>query len=330
MLTKRQNLLETINGGNPDRFVNQNEFMEFINEAPIISYMEEPGELIDEWGITWRWPEGQLGPFPVHDDEHRVLKDIVEWKQFVKAPDFYLREDIWDAAIAHASAVDRNEKFATIMIFPGIFEMTHALMSMEYALMSLYEEPEAMHELIDYLTEFELNLGKALIDHLHPDCIYHHDDWGSQLSSFVSPATFEEFFLPAYMKIYGFYKDNGVELIVHHSDSYAANLVPYMIDMGVDIWQGVMKTNNIPELIQKYGEKINFMGGLHSGEIDFPGWTAEIVKEHVDEICRECGKLYFIPCLTQAMDCSSFPGVYEETTAEIDRMSEEMFQPVNV
>ena len=53
---------------------------------------------------------------------------------------------------------------------------------------------------------------------------------------------FEEFLLPAYKDIYGCYKENGVELIVHHSDSYAATLVPYMIEMGIDIWQGVMTT----------------------------------------------------------------------------------------
>ena len=31
----------------------------------------------------------------------------------------------------------------------------------------------------------------------------------------------------------------GVDVIVHHSDSYAATLVPYMIEMGIDVWQGV-------------------------------------------------------------------------------------------
>lgn len=34
MLTIRENLLETINGGTPDRFVNQYEFMEVILAAP--------------------------------------------------------------------------------------------------------------------------------------------------------------------------------------------------------------------------------------------------------------------------------------------------------
>ncbi|MDR3343524.1 MAG: hypothetical protein LBT14_12230 [Treponema sp.] len=36
-------------------------------------------------------------------------------------------------------------------------------------------------------------------------------------------------------------KSHGVEIIVHHSDSYTANLVPQMIEMGIDVFQGNIK-----------------------------------------------------------------------------------------
>lgn len=326
MLTKRQNLMETIKGGQPDRFVNQYEFLELIREAPKEAFMTPKGtEVKNAWGITIRWPEGQIGSFPVHDHGHKVLNDITAWREYVKAPSVDYTAERWTEAIAHTKAVNRDEKFVTAFVTPGIFELTHYLMGMEDALMSYYEEPEAMHELIDYLTEYELQYAQQLIDNLHPDALFHHDDWGSQISSFMSPETFKEFILPAYKKIYGFYKDNGVELIVHHSDSYGVNLVPFMIEMGIDIWQGVMNTNNIPELIKEYGGQISFMGGLHSGEIDFPDWTPEIVMEHVERACKECGKHYFIPNLSQGAPISSFPGVYEATSEAIDKMSAELF-----
>lgn len=326
MLTKRQNLLETIRGGNPDRFVNQYEYMNIILESPTFKFMPERGKLTkDSWGVTWSLPEGQIGAFPLHDAEHKVLKDVTEWKNFVKAPVVPTSDEEWAKAVAHANAVDRNEEFVAAFFGPGIFEMTHMLMGMEDALMALYEEPEAMHELIDYLTKYELNCAKALIDNLHPDALFHHDDWGSQINSFVSPDMFEEFFLPAYKKIYGFYKANGVEIVVHHSDSFAANLVPFMIEMGMDIWQGVMRTNNIPELIKQYGGKISFMGALHSGEIDFPEWTLENCAKHVEDACRTFGKHYFIPSLTSGLPMSNFPGAFDAVTKEIDKMSKKLF-----
>ncbi|KLU59646.1 methylcobalamin:coenzyme M methyltransferase [Peptococcaceae bacterium CEB3] len=325
MLTKRQNLMETIKGGNPDRFVEQYEFMHFIMEVPGGTF-PQPGQTIkNEWGITFKWPEGQIGGFPVHDEEHKVLKDITEWQKYVKAPAVKTSAEAWAPAIEHANSVDRTEEFVTAFVAPGVFEMTHHLMSMEDALMALYEEPEKMHELIDYLTEHELAYAEELINRIHPDCIFHHDDWGSQKSSFISPAMFEEFFLPAYKKIYGYYKANGVELIIHHSDSYAANLVPFMIEMGVDIWQGVMTTNNTPELVKKYGGQLSFMGDIDSGVVDFPAWTPEIAAKEVERACKNCGKLYFIPCQTQGGNWSSFPGVYDAISAAIDKMSKEMF-----
>src|SRR5690606_17819465 len=67
MLTKRENLMEVIKGGNPDRFVKQYEAFEIMLNLPI-TRKKPPigGEIVNEWGVTTRWPEGQLGAFPVH------------------------------------------------------------------------------------------------------------------------------------------------------------------------------------------------------------------------------------------------------------------------
>lgn len=327
MLTKRQNLIETIKGGNPDRFVNQYEFLEMIMKAPLRSRPQRGETITNEWGITMAWPEDQLGAFPVHDDKHTVLKDITKWKDIVKAPSVEFSDERWAPAIAHADAVDREDKYVTAFFASGTFEMTHMLMGMEAAMLNLYEEPECMHELIAYLTDYEIRYARQIIDRIKPDALFHHDDWGGQIASFMSPTMFEEFYLEPYKKAYGFWKDNGVELIVHHSDSYAANLVPYMIDMGIDIWQGVMTTNNTPDLIKEYGRKISFMGELDSGPLDHKDWDAGVIAKHVGNACRACGKNYFIPCLTQGLNVSSFPGVYEAASKSIDEMSRKLFSP---
>lgn len=86
----------------------------------------------------------------------------------------------------------------------------------------------------------------------------------SRKSSFISPDMFDEVILPAYEKIYGYWKANGVQLIIHHSDSYGANLVPSMIRMGIDIWQGCMYGNNIPELVKKYRWILRIISFLQS------------------------------------------------------------------
>lgn len=329
MLTKRQNLLETIKGGKPDRYVNQYEFLSMVSN-PIAARNPRPVQggpvVVDNWGIAKSFPAHVPGPFPIHDDEHKLVKDVTKWKEVVKAPSLDTTPEEWDAFKAQVDAIDRNEQFVTAMVAPGIFEHLHYLMGMDDALINFLEEPEAMHEVAEYVTNWEVELAKTVCENLKPDALFHHDDWGSQISSFLSPATFAEFIVPAYKKIYGTWREHGVELIVHHSDSYGANLVPYMIEMGIDIWQGCMSPNNIPELIKNYGGQITFMGGLDNGRVDRPDWTPEKVTAEVERVCRENGTKFFIPCLTMGGPMSTHEGVYETVAKEIDRMSKEMFK----
>lgn len=108
---------------------------------------------------------------------------------------------------------------------------------------------------IEYLTEWELELAEGICSNLHPDALFHHDDWGGLDSTFMSPAMFDEFLLEPYKEIYGYYHSHGVELVIHHSDSYAATLVPSMIEMGIDVWQGCMETNNLPNRSENMAER---------------------------------------------------------------------------
>ena len=329
MLTKRQNLLETIHGGHPDRFVNQYEAFALQLRTPFGMHNPSPKlgkhNVVNAWGITRSWPIGTPGAFPVHTPDKIVIKDIENWQKYLKVPNVIYSAEEWEPFIAKAEAVDRTEQFVTAAVFPGVFEQCHYLMEIQNCLMAFYEYPDEMHEIIDQITQFELDLAAEICKYIKPDALFHHDDWGSQQSTFLSPGMFREFIKPAYEKIYGYYKSHGVELIVHHSDSYAATLTQDMIDVGIDIWQGVMNTNNIPELIKQYGGKISFMGGIDSASVDYEGWTPEVVAREVDRACRECGKLYFIPNASQGLPMSTFPGVYEELTRQIDLASERYF-----
>lgn len=329
MLTAKQNLLETIHGGTPDRFVNQFEFLKTFRIDPVATASRAPkmGEynVVNSWGVTRSFPEGQPGPFPVHTPDKIVIKDMEDWKTYVKAPRVLFSEADWEPAIRAAEEIDRDAYFVAPFIAPGIFEQCHYLMEIQNCLIAFYEYPDEMKELIKYIADWEMQYAEQLCKYMKPDALFHHDDWGSQISTFLAPDMFAEFYLDAYMQVYGCYRDNGVKLIVHHSDSYAATLVPYMIEMGIDIWQGVMTSNDIPGLIQKYGGQISFMGGIDSATVDFDGWTQEVVNAHVREACTACGTKYFIPCGSQGGAMSTFPGVYEAISQGIDQMSKEMF-----
>ena len=293
MLTTKQNLIETIRGGNPDRYVNQYEPFALQMNTPLEvkypTFIEQGTTVLDPWGVTFSWPVGTPGRFPVHTEETIVVKDITKWRDYVKMPSLEFSEEEWKPLVDAANSVDRNEYFVTGCKFSGLFEMCHYLLGIEECLINLYEEPEYMHELIDYLTEYELKHAEVICKHLKIDALFHHDDWGTQKSTFMSKDMFREFFLESYKKIYKYYKDNDVEVIVHHSDSYGETIVPEMIEMGIDIWQGALSTNDISKIIKDYNGQITIMGGIDNGKIDRVEWTQEKIDAEVETACTTYG-----------------------------------------
>ncbi|MCF0143358.1 MAG: uroporphyrinogen decarboxylase [Parasporobacterium sp.] len=331
MLTVLENLQETMKAdGHPDRFVNQYEFLNVM--FPTVYYMGdypmEPGKSgYDQYGVLWDFPHGQMGPFPVHSGGKKLLNDVTEWKNVlthlpIAPPD----PGYWGMLNGIAASTDMANAYPCALVTQGVFERLHAMMGMEDTMIAMYEEPEATHELIDFITEAELDFAKNIMDNVPmTQAILHHDDWGSVKNSFLSPDMFDEFILPAYKKIYGYWKERGIKCIVHHNDAYSANLVPEMIEMGMDIWQGAFPENDIPKLQKEYAGKITFMGEIQTRLIDLPDWTEEAVAEEVERACRKCKGNNFIPCLTGGVPAGHFPGVYESVTKNIDRMSKEMF-----
>ncbi len=331
MLTAKENMIQVLEGGTPDRFVNQYEavsllFDPFVLRSPMVPKGTSVKDCIpNAWGVYNAFPENTPGAFPVQDQEHLLVKDIEHWQDYVKVPSLDFTDEEWAMSKAMYDAVDGEKSMKAVFVAPGLFEQCHHMCTIEEVLMGMYECPDEVHAMIDMLVEFELKMAEGICDHLHPEAIFHHDDWGSQKSTFMSAPMFEEFFVEPYKKIYGYYHDHGVKYVFHHSDSYAATLVPAMIEMGINVWQGCFSTNDIPDLISKYGDKITFMGGIENCLVDFDGWTPENNRKVIRETIEACGNKAFIPCIAQGGPGSVFPGVYQSMWDEIDKYNIEKF-----
>ncbi len=331
MLTVKENVRETLKkDGHPDRFVNQFEYlgMTFSPQGGAGARPTYGGPAVQNaWGVYTQWPEGTPGPFPVHTPDKIVIKDIEHWQDYVKVPKASGFSDAeWEFPLKIAENIDKENQFLCSMVAPGLFEQCHHLMEIQRFLMAFYENPDELHDVINVLKDYELEMAEETCSHLHPEAVFHHDDWGSQLSTFISPAMFEDFFVEPYKEIYGYYHDHGVELIVHHADSYCATLVPDMIEIGIDIWQGAMSTNNIPALVEEYKGQIAIMSGIDSAWVDNPDNSRENTKAWVKKVLDQYETPNgIIPCITQGGPMSTFEGVYKDACEEIAAYNQERF-----
>ena len=329
MLTAKENMRQTLIGGKPDRIVNQFEALQFaVHPFMMLDPEAKKGgpNVVNSWGVTRSFPENVPGAFPVHTPETIVCKDIEHWQDYVHAPSLKFPEELWaQCKETLYDPIDRDKAFATTLVVGGLFEMSHHLQGIEEALMNYLLYPDEMHDLIKYLADFELEMAEGICSHLHPEVIFHHDDWGSEANSFLPTHVFEDFFIEPYQQIYKYYKDHGVEFIIHHSDSYGVNLLPAMIEMGIDVWQGCMESNNNAELLKEYRGKIGFMGDIDNKSIDFTGWTQDDANRVARRAIERCQGQGFIPCITQGGPGSVFPGTYQALIDAIDDYNTEKF-----
>ena len=322
MLSAKENFLETIRGGKPDAFVNEWEpFGSVFDPLMGITLVAKMGEyVVDGWGTTIYWGEGEPGAMPIVNDSNVAIPDVTEWKESIKSPNLDVPLD-WTAAKAQADEIHKAGKLTMSLMATGLSEQSHYLMGFEDTLCNLLTEPESMHELLDYITEYKLHYAHLLVENLHPDVVLFHDDWGSKTSLFMSPEVWREFFKPRYKKIYDYFKSQGV-IILHHSDSYCQPIVQDMVDVGIDVWQGVLPQNDIPAIQKEVGGKLILMGGLDAAIMDHKDYDEKVIREEVDRACREYAPGgSFIPCLTYGGEGSIFPGVNDIIMDEIRKQS---------
>ena len=126
MLTAKENFIQCIEGGTPDRVVNNyeaikllmNPFAMFHNPRP-----QFPGDTPrkNAWGVLYEYPEGVPASFPVHKPDTIVIQDIEHWQDYVHAPSLDFPEEEWDKVKEMYDAVDTTKAFKCAFIAPGVF-----------------------------------------------------------------------------------------------------------------------------------------------------------------------------------------------------------------
>lgn len=332
MLTSKQNLLETLKeDGKPDRLVNQYQPFVLVMNDPVYKFVR--GNRVrgkntkDVWGTEIVWPEDQHGAMPHVTKENKVLKDITRCRE-LKIPDLAAAAKdpaAWEESVREAAAVDRNEKLVMGFMGTGVFEQLHFLMGFEDTLMNFLAEPEAMMDLLDIVGEYRLTYMKLLVDNLKPDIILSHDDWGSKNTMFMSPKTWREMIKPQYVKIYGYAKEHGV-IVMHHADSFMEPIVEDMVELGIDIWQGVLPQNDIVKLQEQLQGRMVLMGGIDAAIVDCKDTPEDVIRTEARRACSTYGPGGgFIPCMTYGGPGGIFPNVAETVSDEIDRYNREVY-----
>ena len=266
----------------PGRDISQNEgFMKFY-KGPALDICET--ERICPFGIRWHRgaydhkfnvDEAIRGPLENAETE----KDILDHK-WPKASDFDF-SPLHDECDAHSGRVIIGG------LWTGIMGDSYRMHGFQNFLLNMAVKPELVKTLVNKVTEVYLELNNAVFGELKGklDVWFFGNDFGSQNGLLVSPDMWCEFFFENIKSLTRLAHSYGIKVMMH-SCGAVSEIIPYLIEAGVDILDPVQVTAKgmKPELLsEKFGGRVIFHGGVDTQQI-LPCETPENVFAHAANI----------------------------------------------
>ncbi len=292
-LTPRENYIKALNHQVPDWIPNAR--LDEVNYIPIEIAERAPGDGtpsqalggtgFDWFGVHWVF-QPHVRAATVSHEYPPLLSDITQWKEVVQFPDIEAID--WAAAATRDQNVFVPEKLANITLLNGPFERLHSLMGMAEACMALVLEPEATYDFFGAVVDHKLRIMEKIVEYYPVDQIELHDDWGHQENQFFSTEIWDSLLSPHIKRITEFGKEKGIFIRIH-SCGKIENLIPSMVEAGIEHWTSAQTINDLESIIREYGDRLVLTGGMDMASLKLGQIPREemkaLVNQQIDRLC---------------------------------------------
>jgi len=193
---------------------------------------------------------------------------------------------------AQAEAYYENTDRAIIAALGPPYELFFGLGTGDFPgwMITLAAEPAYVRTLYERLTEAWLeNLRRfyaSVGDRVH--ILQFNDDLGTQEAPFLSPRMFRELIMPYYQRGLDWVHQHTRMKVFMHNDGAIFNLIPTLIEMGVDILNPVQTSArgmDPVKLKEQFGARLVFWGGACDcqGTLAF-GTPAQVAREVAENV----------------------------------------------
>lgn len=241
---------------------------------------------IDEWGLKYKATKDNL----YFDIVGHPLKEINNNKlNNFNWPDPY-DESRFEGVKEKAAYFYEETDYALsagCTFGGGILQDGAWLLGFENWFTILLSNQNMANRIMDKILEFHIGYWDAMLSRIGKfvQIVVIGDDLGTQDNLFVSPVLFKQLIKPRYKKLIDFIKSKANVKVLLHSDGAIKDIIPDLIDVGVDILnpiqvsaKGMGDTKLLKEI---FGEKIVFWGGGCDTQKILPFGTKEDVEKEV-------------------------------------------------
>jgi uroporphyrinogen decarboxylase len=190
--------------------------------------------------------------------------------------------------IARARTIHAAGEHMTVVGIPHIFHQYHYLRGFEQWMVDI-KLNRAVHEAIArHIRDINLALVMQRLDQVGPytDLVTMGDDFGTSTSSYMSPSDFQTLIKPHYCHLISNIKSRFPHIKFYlHSHGQITDLIPDLIECGVDVLNPILPLDNIEpvHLKREFGRDLCFHGGIDIERI-VPFGTQDEVRDHVKRV----------------------------------------------
>jgi methylmalonyl-CoA mutase cobalamin-binding domain/chain len=218
----------------------------------------------------------------------RSIKNRADFRQHVILPS---EDDIEGKAAyvrEYRKALDASgTRIGLGMTFAAFFQTLYEfVIGLEDAMKMVYEDRDLMEELLDISAEWCGKLCDAGVKN-GADFVWVGDDVAFKTGLFLPPEIMREMWLPRLARIIAPAKRAG-KPVMFHSDGNVVDLVPMLLDVGIDCVQPMDPYGvDYREMKKRFGGRVCLAGNI---DIEFPlahGTTADVekdVREHLEAL----------------------------------------------
>ena len=220
------------------------------------------GSFYDEYDILWTKMEYDYSP-----GQAPLAGCSVEDLDGVTGPDPYDPARVQGLAAEAKALFEKTDKaiVADIMCRRP-FELAVKLRGFEQFLMDMSLDRKFAMALLDKITEAIIALWEAYLNAVGPyvQVVCQGDDMGMQTNLVFSPKMYRQLIKPCRQRIYDFVHANTVAKVFMHSCGAIYDIIPDLIEVGVDALNPIQRDASrmeIGNLKKEFGAELCFWGG---------------------------------------------------------------------
>jgi hypothetical protein len=216
----------------------------------------------DIWGVNYI-PTYETGNALLPEPGNFILplEKLSQWRDIIKAPD--LSGIDWRKMVDDdfkRIGTDRKQTAIALNLHMGYFQTLMSVMGFSDGLVAFYEQPDDVHALLHYLSDFYMKVADNVIDLYQPDILTFMDDTAAWGTPFISPDMYQEFILPHHQKWAKRAKDRGLIMTMHNCGK-SESFMPMLHEMGISMWDPAQTCNDLAGIKAKFGNSLVITGG---------------------------------------------------------------------